>query len=350
VQPLRRPLQRRIDRLVYGDRADPYAALARLGRRLADAPSTTEVLPAVVDSVAEALRPAYVAIELEGRAGPEVVAARGRPGSGEVTGIALVHRGERVARMLVEPHPGDHLSPSDRRLLGDLAGHAAVAAAAVRLTADLQRSRERLVVTREEERRRLRQDLHDGIGPTLAAMVLGIGAAGRAVRDPSGDSQAAHRLLDGLRATAKDAVVEVRRMVEGLGPASLDELGLMEALRVHADRLEQAGGPAIEVRGPTERPALPAAVEVAAYRVVCEALTNAARHGGASRCDVAVTVGDDLAIAVVDDGDGLPADAVPGVGLTSMRDRAAELGGTFAVDRTPGGGTAVRVVLPLAAT
>jgi signal transduction histidine kinase len=346
IQPLRGPLQRRVDRLVYGDRSDPYAALARLGRRLQDAPATTEVLPAIVGSVDEALRPAYTAIELERDGRLEVAAARGRPGREPATAIPLVSHGEAVGRLVVEPRAGGPISAADLRLLRDLAGQAGVAAHAVRLTADLQRSRERLVTAREEERRRLRRDLHDGIGPTLATMVLGLGAAGRAVRERS---EAAEPLLDELRGQTKDAIGEIRRLVDGLGSAALDELGLLEALRVQAARVVERGGPEAEVLGPGTLPELPAAVEVAAYRIASEALTNVTRHAAATRCAVRLSAADALVVTIEDDGVGLTAHDPPGVGLRSMRERAAELGGSLEVGPARHGGTVVRAELPLGA-
>lgn len=344
IQPVRSRLQRRVDRWVYGDRSDPYAALVRLGRRLQDVPAGAEVLPAIIDSVTDALRLSYAAVELERAGVMEVAASRGVSRGLGATVIPLTYRTELVGRLVVEPRAGGSITSADEALLADLARQVGVAAHAVRLTADLQRSRERLVTAREEERRRLRRDLHDGLGPVLAGMVLGLGAAGRAVPDRPADAE---RLLAELRGQAKDAIAEIRRLVDGLGPPVLDELGLVEALRVQAARLTEHGGPGIDVDGPHPLPTLPAAVEVAAYRIVSEALANVIRHARASRCAVRVAVDAALTVTVTDDGIGMSPDHRPGVGLRSMRERASEVGGTLDLDVPDTGGTRVSVRLPL---
>jgi len=227
-----------------------------------------------------------------------------------------------------------------------------MAASAVRLTSDLQRSRQRLVTALEEERRRLRRDLHDGLGPTLAGVTLEIGAARNLLgRDPA----AADALLARLQAETKAATAEIRRVVYGLRPPALDELGLVGAIREEAGRFasaEHAGGKAgpgllVSVEAPEHLDGLPAAVEVAAYRITLEALTNVARHADASRCTIHLTFHDGLELQVTDDGTGLPADYRAGVGLTSLRERAAELGGVCTIQSTPSGGTAVRAHLPI---
>jgi len=164
VQPLRQRLQRGVNRLLYGERDEPYAVLSRLGRRLEGTLAPDAVLPAIVETVAGALKLPYAAIALREGECLAVVAAFGQP-VGDPLRLPLVYRHEAVGELLLAPRaPGEPFSPADRRLLDDLARQAGVAAHAVRLTADLQRSRERLVTLREEERRRLRRDPHDGLG------------------------------------------------------------------------------------------------------------------------------------------------------------------------------------------
>ncbi len=344
VQPLRLRLQRRADRWVYGDRSDPYAALTRLGERLQDTLAPDEVVQTVVDSVAEALRLRHTAIEFEREGGAEVAAAHGERGSGELRRVPLTYNGESLGRLVVEIPPGRQLSAADERLLANLAQHAGPAVHAVRLNADLQRSRERLVAAREEERRRLRRDLHDGLGPTLAGMAMQLDAASAAAADPRIESA-----LGQLRSEARDAIADIRRVVYELRPPALDELGLAGALREQAARLAAGdGGLSVTVSAP-DLPPLPAAVEVAAYRIATEALTNVSRHAGARNCGVALSLGDArLAVEVSDDGSGLGA-AGTGVGLTSMRERAAELGGGLITGSRPGGGAVVRAELPIEA-
>jgi two-component system NarL family sensor kinase len=345
AQPLRHPLQRRVQRFVYGDRSDPYAALARLGERLQATPDPAEVLTTIVDSVAVALRLGYAAIELERLGVHEVAAARGHPGRADRTTIPLTYQGEKVVGLLVvEPPPGAELTRSDRRLLDDLARQAGVAVHAVRLTADLKRSRERLVSAREEERRRLRRDLHDGLGPALAGIVLKLDTTRLVLAE---DKDRGDLLLTELRIETQEAIADIRRLVYELRPPALDELGLIGALSEQATRLSHAGGPRIAVDGPADLSSLPAAVEVAAYRIAAEALTNAARHASARACSVSLSCNGALELAIADDGAGLAASSRPGVGFASMHERAEELGGTCTISRRPGGGTLVHALIPL---
>jgi signal transduction histidine kinase len=343
--PLRDRLQRSVNRLLHGQRDEPYAAMSQLGRRLGDAIEPAQVLPVMAETIADALRLPYVAVELAGRS-VAPTAAYGAPAAGVALRLPLVHAGERVGTLVLGARAhGEALSAADRRLLEDFARRASAAASAVALSAEVQRSRERLVTAREEERRRLRGDLHDGLGPTLAGAVLTIDAARRVlVSDP----KAADALLDGAAASVEGTVADVRRVVYGLRPPALDQLGLGGALRQQATTLS-AGDPQLtcHVDAPDPMPPLPAAVEVAAFRIAQEALTNVARHAGARRAAVTITVDDGLALEVRDDGCGLPEHHRNGVGLTSMRERATELGGSFALTGAPGGGTLLRVYLPL---
>ena len=217
----------------------------------------------------------------------------------------------------------------------------------MQLTADLQLARQRLVTTREEERRRLRRDLHDGLGPQLASLSLKADTARNFVAD---DPAAVDRLLVEFKGQTQDAISDIRRLVHGLRPPALDQLGLAGALREQANSLSGDRGVQIIVAAPEVLPALPAAVEVAAYRIVTEALTNVVRHAEATRCTVWLCLDDGaLHLAVDDDGAGLPADYRAGVGLSSMRERAEELGGACRIEaRAPqAGGTRVAAWLPV---
>jgi signal transduction histidine kinase len=255
----------------------------------------------------------------------------------------LVHQGEEIGLLVVEPAPKGNLSSADRRLLDDLARQAGLAVYGVRLMADLQRSRENLVTAREEERLRLRRDLHDGLGPTLAALVFKIGLIRDGVaRDPEHATQ----LLQELGLETQTAITDIRRLVYELRPPALDELGLVGAVREQAALLAESAGIEISVRS-SNLPTLPAAVEVAAYRVAVEATTNATRHANATCCEVELRFDDALRLDISDDGDGLPERPRAGIGIRSMRERALELGGTFEIDRGRLGGTRVQVALPV---
>ena len=344
--PLREVLQRRVNRLVFGDGDDPGRAIDRLGQRLVDAVDTEQVLDSVAASVRDALRLAWVQIEVHG----SPVAAAGAPtvdvagdvaGDGELVELPLVFAGERIGRLVADPGPDRVLTVVERRLLGDLSRQVAPAARAVSLTGDLARSHERLVAATEEERRRLRRDLHDGLGPALAGVVLGLQRT--RTRVPS-DPQTAQSQLDDLTRQVQEAVADVRRLVYGLRPPAVDELGLIGAITEQARAM---GG--VEVHGDVNGD-LPAAVEVAAYRIVLEAMTNSLRHGGGHWCRVGLELNGALHLVIEDDGIGLPEQFRAGIGITSMRERASELGGSCSITRRDPFGTVVRAVLPVAAS
>jgi signal transduction histidine kinase len=345
--PVRDWLQRRVNRLLHGQRDEPYAAMSTLGRRLGEAMAPADVLPVMADTIADALRVPYVAVELTDAPGPPA-AERGQPVAGIALRLPLVHAGERVGTLVIGARShGELLAASDRRLLEDFARRASAAASAVALSVEVQHARERLVTAREEERRRLRGDLHDGLGPTLAGAVLTIDAARRVLAvDPSG----ADALLDQAAATVESTVADVRRLVYGLRPPALDQLGLVGALRQQAAMIDLASADlSCEIEAPDPFPRLPAAVEVAAYRIAQEALTNVSRHANARHARVSISVADGLHLEIEDDGCGLRPDGLAGVGLTSMRERATELGGLLEIIRPAGGGTRIRVRVPIAA-
>ncbi len=345
--PLREWLQRGVNRMMYGERDEPYRVIARLGERLEAALAPDAVLPSIVGTVREALRLPYVAIALPRDGALEIVAASGEAPV-DALRLPLSYQGETVGRLLIGLRaPGEDFSSADRRLLEDLAHHAGVAVHGVRVMADLQRSREQLVLAREEERRRIRGDLHDELAPTLAALGLTAAAVGELIpRDPDRATAVNAKLEAALRATVGD----VRRLVYDLRPPALDELGLVAALRERADQYSSgaASGLRVRVEVPEPLPPLPAAVEVAAYRIVQEALANVARHARARTCLIRlVASGDELQVEVVDDGLGLPEWPRTGVGLRSMEERAAELGGSWVVDSSVSTGTRVSFRLPL---
>ena len=348
-QPLRERLQRGVNRLMYGERDDPYAVVSRLGERLEATLAPEDVLLTIVVTIREALKLPYAAIALprDGN-GFEVVATSGEGPPADPLVLPLSYGGESVGELLLALRaPGESFSASDRRLLDGLARHAGVAVHGVRVMADLRRSRERLVLAREEERRRLRRDLHDELAPTLAALGLSTATVGELIpTDPKGAAFANEKLQAAIRATVGD----IRRLAYDLRPPALDELGLIEAIR---ERVSSYGvgdeGFRAPVEAPDELPPLPAAVEVAAYRIVQEALMNVSRHARASACTVRLdcTDGRALTIEVTDDGVGLPDTPEGGVGLHSMRERAAELGGECEIVRSWPSGTRVFARLPL---
>ncbi|WP_214109483.1 sensor histidine kinase [Acrocarpospora catenulata] len=335
-QPMRRLLQRTSDRMLYGRAGDPRLLALRLTQEVRQA-DPTEALSAVVAVVRDGLAVDGAAVEVRDGSRVESGTVGGQPRE-----IALVWHGESVGRLLIgRPGTRRFAAAHDERVIATLLPYVADVAHAARMAADLQRSRERILAAREEERRRLRRDLHDGLGQTLGAMAMTLNMARLNIAHAPGTADG---LLRDLR-TGMDAVaLDIRQLVYGLRPPALDDLGLTGAVTA----LAAETAPGAEVRG-EDLGELPAAVEVAAYRIVQEALTNVRRHANAERVRVSLELaGGQLVVRVADDGVGLPEQRRAGVGTASMRERAAELGGTCAIVSSPGGGTLVEARLPVA--
>jgi signal transduction histidine kinase len=215
---------------------------------------------------------------------------------------------------------------------------------AVQLSDELRQSRQRIVTAREEERRRLRRDLHDGLGPQLASQTLGLEAVEQLM--PT-NPQKAYELLASLKGQAQEAITDVRRLVYELRPPTLDDLGMVGALQQSAARLENDTLQfAFDIAEPL--PDLPAAVETAIYRITQEAMTNVVRHAGASHATIRIAcTAQQICVVIRDDGQGLSAQQQSGVGLQSMRERAAELNGSCTIEPRSEGGTKVVAQLPL---
>lgn len=345
--PLYVRIQRAVDRLLHGLRGDPYRVLGRITDHLRRAGSPRQSLAQAVTAIAEDLKLPAVTVTIDRPDAPSVVESVGDL-EHAVNTFPLRWHEDVIGTLAVAHRIGtDGLDSVDTALLTHLAAQLAAVGFALRLVTDLERSRDRLVYAREEERRRIRRDLHDGLGPQLASAVMALDVAARALgREPD----RAAPLVTTARDQLQEAVGDVRRIVHDLRPPALDELGLLGALRASGPGILDGrdGGPKVRIEGSGPLDDLPAAVEVAAFRIAQEAMTNAVRHGDAGRIDVLLRGGTGvLAVEVVDDGRGCPNDAPPGLGLQSMRDRAAELGGTCQVTPAPGGGTRVAAVLPL---
>jgi signal transduction histidine kinase len=340
--PARLRVQRMVNRFLYGERDEPYAVLSRIGARLEAAGSAGYLLAAVLESLVQALRVPYAAVDLYTSSGTVRHVEHGEAVV-DVERFPLVHQGLALGDLVVGRRGGERaLAPADRRLLEDVARQIAVAAANVTLTEELIRSRERVINAAEEERRRLRRDLHDGLGPVLTAAATRVDASRNLLRR---DAEHADDLLRHVRADLTNALEDLRRVVYALRPPALDQLGLLGALREHVCR---APIPVV-LHLPDRLPELSPALEVAAYRIVSEAVTNVTRHARASCCTVSISCSRSLRIEVCDDG---PATGTwtPGVGLSSMRERTVELGGQWAAGPDPDGGGRVLVELPLRAS
>lgn len=350
-QVMRQSVQQGVNRLMFGQRDEPQAILMNLSQQIQSAIMPEDLLGVSTSTIGKSMRVPYVAITI--RHGEEIVTQAEYGTNGSPTqSFALVHQNEAVGQLVIgQRSPGEPLNRADQMVLEGIAQQLGAVVYAVRLQSDLQTARERLVIAREEERRRLRRDLHDGLGPALASLPLKIDAAIDLIAQ---DQQKSVRLLGDIKRQAQGLVGDVRRVVHDLRPPALDELGLTEALhgalsqlRTHPDGLQ------IIYSAHGLPPNLPAAVEAASYRIALEAVTNVVKHAQAQHCWITLQIvphPPTLQISIEDDGVGLPPAIMPNVGLRSMRERAEELSGVFEIQPRPSGGTRIIVLLPLSET
>lgn len=329
--PARDRLQSLVDRLVYGERDDPWRALGRLGRGAAD----ELPLDQVVAAVAESLR--LPGAEVRGADG--TTASWGTVGD-EAMCVPLTLAGEPVGELRVAPRRGEKaLGPADERLLEALAPLVALVLRSSALASALRVERERVVHATEAERARLRRDLHDGLGPSLTGIGLGLEAV-----DTPALPDRSRVVVARVRAEVSASLEEVRRIIDDLRPGALETSDLLTLLRARADHLSSTTPVRVEIEAQGSLHQLSPAVEAAALRITEEALTNVIRHARATQCTVTISTGDALRIEVCDDGVGFTQPRPGGVGLSSMRARALALGGSLEV--VGDGGTRVLAELP----
>jgi signal transduction histidine kinase len=326
---------------VLGERADPLTLVDRVGAGLEV--EHDDPVASMLEAVASAAGTSYAVVQdIQGAS-----VARVGDSTGTTFDLPLRHRGVQLGTLTIGPRRGaTRVTEQDARLVTALAPHLAVVVGAARLAEELARERTRVTTATLAERDRLRRDLHDGLGPSLAGIALGLEAANTAHRT---DPDAVPALLERTRAEADVAVREIRRVLDGLRPTSLDLHGLEGAVRDTASSLGMggAGCPAFDFRTDA-LPLLPPQIEEAAFRIVAESLTNVARHSAAVHCAVRLNQANgDLRVRVSDDGSGLGPDAGSGHGLDSMRKRAADVGGSFLIEVARPHGTLVTAVLPL---
>jgi signal transduction histidine kinase len=349
-QPLRDRVQRGVNRLMYGERDEPYQVLTRLGQRFESAIEPASALPLTVDTIAHALKLPYVAIALRQQETFKITAAYGTF-QGDAVRIPLIYAGQVIGELIAAGRtPGEALSVPDLRFLNDLARQISPTAETVRLSDHLARARFRIVEAEEETRRRLGSDLHDGVGHQLAGLAR---KAERATNLMEPNSRAAREILSEIQIQLDQTIKQVRQLAHQLYPPELELLGLVGALR---ERIQANDDPNLSIRAelPETLPHLPTAVESAAYYIALEALTNVTRHAGATSCELRLTLANSdsmpcrqgLELVVLDNGRGTAFDGPIGLGLVSMQARAAEVDGVCTIDANPAGGTRITVRLP----
>lgn len=370
--PLKEWLQRQVNRLMKGRHDDPYAVLLELGSQMVQPLAPDAILSAIARQVQGALRLPYASIAKDIEGQETILAEAGERKEGlELHAYPIVFHGQTIGTLYAASRSaGEAFSSEDHKFLevllqqaGPIVNNADMLQAMKRLAEDLQDSREKLVLAREEERRQIRNNLHDDLAPRLAALAINVAVARKYVdKEPA----AAVAKLDELGQVIRTTVQDIRSLVNDLRPPALDELGLVGAIRARMDEMAKpvqltADGTAakrlhMHIEAPAELPALSAAVEVAVYRIVTESMVNVVKHANATICQVVLAVTKDhrLLVEVSDDGVGVGSAQRPsftgkpgGIGLISMRERAAEIGGECVIERLDAGGTRVRALLPL---
>ena len=344
-QPLRVRLQKIVNRVMYGERDNPTKVLSQLASRLESEDMPNRILPNLVQTISQLLKVPYVAIWVpvsEERI--EVMAEYGEPFDQREM-FSLIYHNTAIGYLVVAPR-GRHerFTHSELALLTTIAALTATTVRAVQLSDELRQSRQHIISAREEERRRIRRDLHDGLGPQLASQTLGLEAVSQLMTTDPGKAQS---LIRSLQGQADEAIQDIRRLVYGLRPPALDELGFVEALKQSISRYETG---LLHFRFELSRMPneLPAAIETALFRIVQEAVNNVVRHAGATLCTIRLhATAKEILIEIEDDGKGLPENFQPGIGWQTMHERAAELNGETTFSVLPGGGTCIKTKFPI---
>jgi signal transduction histidine kinase len=353
-QPMRERVQRFANRLVYGARATPYEVMSDFAARMGGAYGATDLLPKMARTIAEGVGAQQVEVWLkigsafvreaswpETEPAPAAMADEGGelprlPGDRVVP---VRHQGELLGAVGVTKNPGEQLTPAEEKLLDDVASQAGLVLRNVRLIEDLRSSRQRLVTSQDDERRRLERNLHDGAQQSLVTVALILRMAKGRLRPDSVNVAAS---LDQASELLSTAIEELRELARGIHPAILTERGLGPALSSLAERSQV---PVRLAYGLASRPS--AAVEATVYFVVMEALANVAKYAEASSVVISIEAdGSELVASICDDGIG-GADAAKGTGLRGLADRVAVVDGNLEVDSPSGGGTRLTCRIPL---
>lgn len=338
-----------VNDLIYGQHDDAFALISQVNPHISGADLPHTILPTIAATIAQTLRLPYVELETQGSDTPVTHTFGARPKDAPLECIPLLYHDTKIGELRVAARRHDEpLSQSDLTVLRDLARQVGISLYAAQLTGDLQRARIRLVTAREEERRRIRRDLHDGLGPMLANFAMQLEQARENLPAAAVESDA---ILAKLTTQAQNTITDVRRLVYDLRPPDLDEYGLLSALREYLHR-NQTKQTTLYLEEPPSLPTLPAAVEVASYRIVQEALNNALKHARASTITIRLEIAllDErqraLRVEISDNGIGIAGDHPIGIGLHSMAERAEELGGSCTITGSENG-TQVVAYLPI---
>jgi signal transduction histidine kinase len=337
IVPVTRWLHRSVNNLIFSQDDSLYLLPGKVSQQLREMTNPQITMPRVIETIGTALHLSYLALEF-GSDEKQRFIFGSNSDSIAVHEIPIHYLNEPLGTLWVSNRS---LSEDVHDVLQECAQQIGVALYVVQLTDVLQTSRERTIIAREEERRRIRNDLHDGLAPTLSSFQLQLSAIRKLM---SQDPQEAENMIAELGTDLREATAEIRQLVYDLRPPMLDELGLIKALsnmRLTASSLR------LEVAAPDPMPELSAATEVAIYRIATEAVHNVIRHANATTCTIGITIDTDtLTLTITDDGQGIPASHHNGIGTQSMRERAAELGGTFSVRAADPNGTRIEVRLP----
>ncbi len=350
-QPLKRWLERRADRWVFGTRVNRYQLLTDFGAQLEATVGLSDLLPRLAETIRQGLGAPWVRVTLPGSS----VEAGSPTGAVGLT-VPLERVGDRpgatwrVQGTIECGGKPEGYELVDRELLTTLAGQASTAIANLRLTAELaarltelERSRARIVAAQDAERRRIERNIHDGAQQEVVALMMKL----RLARNQVGrGARTAEDAFVELQLDVKELLVDLRELAHGIHPPVLSDGGLVAAVEARTARLpfdvRISAPPSLRDRRFAED------VEGAAYFVICEALTNVVKHSGAHGTEIELsTTPGNLSVVVHDDGTGFATDDPPGAGLTNLRDRVEALGGRFSVDAGPGRGTRVLAELPV---
>lgn len=341
IVPVSRWLHSHVNDLIYTQDDNLYRLPVMINQQLRGMKNPQVTMPQVVETLGVMLHLPYVALEF-GREGQQRFWFGAPLNQVTINEIPLHYLNQPLGTLLVSNRAANRsLSPGDQVVLQESAQQIGIALYVAQLTDVLQTSREQIIIAREEERRRIRNNLHDGLAPALASFQLQLGAIRRLI--PQKPAQAEQMIVE-LGAELRQATADIRRLVYDLRPPLLDELGLIKAL----NNVRLAGGSLqLDVMAPDPMPTLSAATEVAIYRIAIEAIHNVVKHAQATTCTIRIAIeAETLILTIVDDGQGLPAGNPNGIGTQSMRERAAELGGTFAIQPAEPVGTCLEVRLP----